>query len=80
VSGVVCDVLEVQANSDEAAQSDDIRFHPSLYYSKIETEAPAMVCAIMRDQRLVGVTANCINQKVIQRLMGWWRSPWLLDQ
>lgn len=35
--------------------SDDIRFHPSLYYSKIEAEAPAMVSAIRRDRQFVGV-------------------------
>ena len=35
--------------------SDDIRFHPSLYYSKIEAETPAMVCAIRRDRQFVGV-------------------------
>ena len=42
--------------------SDDIRFHPSLYYSQIKSETPAMVCAIRRDRQFVGVHRTFLSQ------------------
>jgi len=53
--------------------SDDIRFHPSLYYSKIETETPAMVCAIRRDRQFVGVHRTFLSptgEKLNKMMLG----------
>jgi hypothetical protein len=35
--------------------SEDIRFHPNLFNSQTQSQTPAMVCAIRRENRLVGI-------------------------
>ena len=53
--------------------SDDIRFHPSLYYSKIEAETPAMVSAIRRDRQFVGVHRTFLSptgEKLNKMMLG----------
>ena len=35
--------------------SDDIRFHPNLYFSQTKSDMPAMVCAIRRNGQFVGI-------------------------
>lgn len=53
--------------------SDDIRFHPSLYYSQIKSAAPAMVCAIRRDRQFVGVHRTFLSptgEKLKKMMLG----------
>jgi hypothetical protein len=53
--------------------SDDIRFHPNLYNSKIEAEMPAMVCAIRRDRQFVGVHRTFLSptgEKLNKMMLG----------
>ena len=53
--------------------SDDIRFHPSLYYSKIKAETPAMVSAIRRDRQFVGVHRTFLSptgEKLNKMMLG----------
>ena len=35
--------------------SEDIRFHPNLYFSQTKSNIPAMVCAIKRNGQFVGI-------------------------
>jgi phage/plasmid primase-like uncharacterized protein len=51
--------------------SDDIRFHPNLYYSQTKSRTPAMVCAIRRDKQFVGVHRTFLDQtgKKLSKMM-----------
>ena len=42
--------------------SDDIRFHPNLYYSPTKSPAPAMVCAVRCRKRFVGIHRTFLDQ------------------
>jgi len=40
---------------DIVSWSEDIRFHPNLYFSQTKSDMPAMVCAIRRNSQFVGI-------------------------
>ena len=42
--------------------SEDIRFHPNLYFSQTKSQSPAMVCGIRRDKQFVGVHRTFLDQ------------------
>jgi phage/plasmid primase-like uncharacterized protein len=42
--------------------SEDIRFHPNLYFSQTKSPRPAMVCAIRRDKLFVGVHRTFLDK------------------
>lgn len=53
--------------------SEDIRFHPNLYFSQKKSQGPAMVCAIRRDKQFVGVHRTFLDQagnKLCKMMLG----------
>ena len=61
------------ANRGIECWSDDIRFHPNLYFSQTKSQAPAMVCAIRRDKQFVGIHRTFLDQtgnKLCKMMLG----------
>ena len=53
--------------------SEDMRFHPNLYFADDQTERPALVCAVRRDGKFVGVHRTFLNldgKKLGKKMLG----------
>jgi hypothetical protein len=53
--------------------SDDMRFHPKLHFSDDSTQRPAMVCAVRRHGRIVGLHRTFLNadgKKLGKKMLG----------
>ena len=57
-------VAETYLNSRQIfIWSDDMRFHPNLYYADDKTERPCLVCAVRRGEKFVGVHRTFLTRE-----------------
>ena len=53
--------------------SDDMRFHPNLYYTDNKTQRPCLVCAVRRDSKFVGIHRTFLTddaKKLGKKMLG----------